>query len=388
MTKNRIGLVINPYAGMGGRLGLKGTDGDAASIALSRGAEKRAWVRARVTLEELSRLGKAHAFSSEKIAFLTCAGEMGESALLGLDFNAQVVYQPFDSGDAVRTSADDTKRACESIVEKGADLLLFCGGDGTARDVLSVVGEKIPMLGIPAGVKMHSAVFALTPISASQAILKFISGNYELAKAEIVDIDEEKFRKGVFDVRLYGYCMTIKEPKCVQCAKGIFESESDEDDKLAIAAYFIEEMREKRGLWILGPGTTTEAIAREAGLGKTLLGVDVLYSDGKKISMLAADVDEATLLKLLEGNDAGGAHIVVSPIGKQGFVFGRGNQQISASVISKVGAGNVIIVSTKDKLYKTEALRVDTGVEALDRELRGYKKIVCGYRRSLLKRIE
>jgi predicted polyphosphate/ATP-dependent NAD kinase len=327
---------------------------------------------------------------------------MGEDAFSGLELNYKIVYTPEnkenkdvkESKDGlglerlVFTSAEDTKRACEKMLAESADLILFCGGDGTARDVYSVVDKKIPILGIPAGVKMHSSVFALTPESAAHVLAKYVKGNYEIKEGEIADIDEEMYRKGEFNVRLYGYCKTLSEPQFVQCTKTIFESAIDEDDKIAIAIHMKEMMEEIPGIYILGPGTTTEKIAEEVGLEKTLLGVDIVISNGKEKKTLAKDADEETILKILEENRDKDKFIVISPIGKQGFIFGRGNQQISAKVISQVGTKNIILISTREKLFATEKLHVDTGDKNLDNELKGFRKIICGYRHSILKRIE
>ena len=387
-----MGLVVNPYAGMGGRLGLKGTDGECANIALKKGARMVSVERGRCAFEEFQKLAKSGEVDLENVTVLTCKGEMGEYTLSGLEINYRIVYEPDEKvglgGSLVKTCAEDTKRACEQFLKERCEIILFCGGDGTARDVYSVVDKRIPMLGIPAGVKMHSSVFALTPAASAQVLAKYVKGNYEIKEGEIADIDEEKYRKGEFNVRLYGYCKTLSEPAYVQSTKTIFESASDEDDKFAIAHHMKEFMEFKPGIYILGPGTTTETIAAEFGMQKTLLGVDIFLSEGKEVSVLAKDADEETILKILEENKDKDKYIVISPIGKQGFIFGRGNQQISAKVISHVGVKNIILVSTREKLFSTEKLHVDTGDENIDKELKGFKKIICGYRHSILRRIE
>ncbi|MHC1680510.1 MAG: ATP-NAD kinase family protein [Methanomassiliicoccales archaeon] len=350
-----LGLVINPIAGMGGSVALKGTDGDAYRIAISKGAVPIALGRA---VRALSRL-------DEDDGFLTASGEMGADALSDIGRAHEVVWQT--SGESV---PEDTRQACRRFLERNVDLIVFCGGDGTARDVLDTVDDKVPVIGIPSGVKMHSAVFANTPEEAGDAMARFINGEIETRLAEVMDVDEDAFRNGELRARLYGY---VKVPDLggLQPPKGAVFGTSDEEQKEAIAEFVVERM-EPGTTYVLGPGTSTKAVADRMGQPKTLLGVDV-YLDRKAILL---DAPEEDLLRLLIGKKA---KLLVTPIGRQGFVFGRGNQQLSPMVIDMVGMDNLLILATPTKLAETPVLHSDSGDVDLDKALCGYRKVLIGY---------
>ncbi len=359
----RIGFLINPVAGMGGSVGLKGTDGN-ADEARRRGALPRAQDRAAVTLQLLAK--------NPDLFFLTCSGEMGESALRACGVSQfQVAYQYEGS-----STAENTKKAVAAFLREGVDLVLFCGGDGTARDVFEVTQRTVPVLGIPAGVKMYSAVFALDPAVAAA----LVSGPYTLQDAEVMDVDEEAYRRGVLDTHLFGIARVPARAHMTQVAKQVFE-EADEERAKEEIARFLEEVMLPSVLYIIGAGTTTEAIARRQGIRKTLLGVDVVTDGG----LVASDVDEKTLLDLTGSYPE--TRIIVSPIGAQGFILGRGNQQISPAVIRKAGLQNLIVVATPHKLRETPSLYVDTGDPALDGEFGESVQVISGYRIAQRKKI-
>jgi predicted polyphosphate/ATP-dependent NAD kinase len=372
----KIGFLINPIAGLGGSVGLKGTDG-LVEEALKRGAKPVACERAKKCMQELE-LGTSS-------VILTCSAEMGENAVINQLQRYEVVYS--FAGDS---TSEDTKNACKTFLEEGIDLLLFCGGDGTERDVYSVVGKDVPVIGIPAGVKMHSAVFAISPGGAAKIVEHFVAGKAELRDAEIMDTDEDAYRRNELRMRVFGYAQTPYEPLLVQQGKSLFQSVSEEKAKEEIAKFACEFMAAD-SLYILGAGTTTHKIAELLGLGeeKTLLGVDAV----KNRELVGKDLNERELLRLLKkenekkkkGNFL--VKLLVSPIGAQGFVFGRGNQQLSAKVIEKVGVENVIVLATPHKLSETPFLLVDTGSEELDKQLSGYVSVVCGYRMAQRKEV-
>jgi len=364
-----VGLVINPLAGMGGSVGLKGTDGkEIFEEAKRRGAKPVAEARMRDVLSHLPRI--------DGLRFLTASGEMGERLLSSFPFLFDVVHESIEG-----PTSSDTRASCEKFMEKGVRLIVFGGGDGTARDVMDAVGEQVPVIGVPSGVKMHSAVFANTPLDAASLIAKYLSSGLPLRKSEVMDIDEDAFREGRLSARLYGYVITPYEKGLVQPIKGDYEGESVEDEKESIASYVAEEM--KRGtLYILGPGTTLEAVAKRIGLAKTLLGVDAVL-DGE---VVAADASEEALLELLRRHS--NSKIFVTPIGAQGFILGRGNQQISAKVVRKVGIENLVVLAAPTKLRETRVLRVDTGDDELDRKLKGFRTVVVGFRLGTMVRVE
>lgn len=363
MSESKIGLIVNPIAGMGGKVGLKGTDGpEILEKARELGSEPVAPERAVKALREVSRSGI-------DIEILTCSGDMGEneSKEVGLDFR---VIEVVGSGD---TAPEDTKRAAESILTEEAEIIMFAGGDGTARDMIDAVDMNVPLMGIPTGVKMHSAVFANTPEIAGKLIVRYLRRDLPLREAEVMDVDEEAFRHNELDTDLKGYAKTPYDPRWVQAAKSpTVSTGSEKGDQKSIARWIVEQMEEDR-LYILGPGTTTRSVAEELDIqNSTLLGVD-LVKDGK---LLAKDVVESRIIKEVE---KGPATVVVSPIGKQGFILGRGNQQVSPEVVRKIGPDNLMIIATPNKLSETPRLKVDTGDPDLDEEFRGYMRVVIGY---------
>jgi predicted polyphosphate/ATP-dependent NAD kinase len=362
-------MIINPVAGMGGSVGLKGTDGkETLEEALRRGAKPVASKRMEEALTHLPVL--------EGVAWLTAGGDMGEDLLARLSIEHEVVHRAPGS-----PTSEDTKESCRAFVQRGVGLIVFGGGDGTAREVLDAVGETVPVIGVPSGVKMHSAVFANNPRDAAALIARFLTDGLPLHRAEVMDIDEEAFRQGRLSAELHGYVLTPYEKSLVQPIKGDYEGTTVEEEKAMIAAYVAEEIR-KGVLYILGPGTTLEAVAKRIGVPKTLLGVDAVL-DGE---LVAADASEAELLDLLERHPE--ARVLVTPIGAQGFILGRGNQQISARVVRKTGVGNLVVLAARTKLMETPVLRVDTGDPDLDRELRGFRTIVVGFRLGAMVKVE
>ena len=360
----RIGLVVNPIAGLGGRVGLKGTDGAEVVVrALALGAIPAAGARAARTLEQL----RADA-PEGSIELLVAPGPMGEEpARAAGSTRVQVVGRVSHE----RTTAEDTRRIARVMAD--VDLLLFAGGDGTAADVLEAVGGSVPALGIPAGVKIHSGVFAVSPEAAGRVAARVArSARLDVVEAEVLDLDEDAYRRGSVAPRLIGYLRVPQERRLVQARK----SPSPAGEALAleaIAADVVEGLEPGRG-YILGPGTTVRAVAERLGVPKTLVGVDAVR-DG---ALVVADASEDDLLGFVGD---GPAAIVVTPIGGQGFIFGRGNQQIGLAVLRRVGREHVIVVATPWKLASLGGLplRVDTGDPDIDRSLAGHLRVTTGY---------
>ena len=368
MRLKRIGLIVNPYAGLGGRVGLKGSDGvETRQRALDMGAIPRSPARTVEALRELEGL--------DGFIIVTYSAAMGEDEAREAGFEPEVIETT--SGE---TSAEDTKRAASEMLLMGVDLIVFSGGDGTARDVYSVIGDRTPVLGIPTGVKIHSGVYAINPRSAGLLLRHFIEGSSETRMAEVMDIDEDAFRADVVQARLYGYMNTLFHDELIQGSKEGSGS-TDETSTLGVANEVYDEL-EPDVLYILGPGTTIKPIADRMGVEKTLLGVDVV-DDGK---LLIKDANEQQLIDAIKGRKA---RLYVSVIGGQGFVFGRGNQQLSPDVIRAIGRENVMIVATPNKLatLRGKPLRVDTGDHTLDEELKGYHKLHTGYGRRTIYRV-
>jgi len=370
MSKKKLGLIVNPIAGMGGRVGLKGTDGvDTLEKARELGAVSTSPARAVDALKRLIPL-------KDGIDLITYPHEMGEDEAKESGFNPTVI----GSVTSRVTTSQDTIRAAREMEALGVDLILFAGGDGTARDVYEAINGRVPALGIPAGVKIQSGVFAINPARAGDLAAKFLTGEgMKLREQEVMDIDEEAYREDRLSAKLYGYMKVPFQETVIQSSKEA-SGGSEEITLEAIASEVVEGMDDEH-LYIIGPGTTTRPIAQLLGVEKTLLGVDVVKG-GK---LVASDANEDRLLELTEGEKA---KIIVTVIGGQGFVFGRGNQQISPRVIKRVGRENVIIVATPEKLaaLKGRTLLVDTGDPEVDEMLSGYHKVVTGYaRRSVYK---
>lgn len=370
-----VGFLINPVAGMGGAVGLKGTD-DLAEEAKERGAVPVSEMRGRHALAIIRK-----GLPGLKLSFLTAGGEMGERALRDSGLEFRVVFNP-----ASPSGPEDTRRVANAFLDCSADLIIFCGGDGTARDVITALHEAgmphTPVLGIPAGVKMHSGVFAVSPQAAAGLALGFLKGDLRARETEIADVDEEMYRSGVLSTRLYGTARTPYAPAMVQERKQIYESPDEETYKEEIAAFASEFMRDGSA-YIIGAGTTTSRIAGFMGLEKTLLGVDVIM-DGR---IILKDASERDLLHIQDELENRGleTRIIVSPIGAQGFILGRGSQQISPAVIRKTSSKGIITVATPHKLQELEHLLVDTGDPDLDREISGSTLVVTGYRKAMRK---
>jgi predicted polyphosphate/ATP-dependent NAD kinase len=370
--RKKLGLIVNPVAGIGGRVGLKGSDGrEILARALALGAVREAPARACLALDRL-------AAQRVPIELITCPGEMGADEARACGFEPVVLEQLAGGSD---TTPEDTVAAAHAMAELGVDLLLFAGGDGTARNVLDAVADRVPVLGIPAGVKIHSAVYATTPSAAGDLAAHFLgqrSAAPRLRECEVMDIDEAAFRAGRVSAGLYGYLLVPYERALLQSAK-MGSIAGDPATLAGIAADIVNEMQ-TGALYIIGPGTTTRAIAERLGVKKTLLGVDVVRDGG----LIAADASERDLLRLLEDASAEPArrkaHIVVTVIGGQGHILGRGNQQISPSVIRACGVANIVVVATQTKLVSLQGrpLLCDSGDPDLDRELSGYTKVITG----------
>ena len=374
----RVGFVVNPIAGMGGRVGLKGTD-DVVDRAVALGAQPTAHEKAHEMLCQFHTL-LTTAGRRMRVEWLTCAGAMGADPLSRAGFrHVSILYEPGET-----TGAGDTRAAVRRFIDAGAELIVFCGGDGTARDVRTVAGATTPVLGIPAGVKMYSGVFGITPVRTAQILFDHLAGNLDTAEVEILDIDEERYRQDEWAVRLYATARTPFEPSLTQTAKALVTGTGERDVCQDIADEVMERLEEMPGaLVLLGAGSTVEAVARRLGVDTTLLGVDAVV-DGRRIG---ADLNEHQLLRLLDAHPR--CVLVVSPIGAQGFVLGRGNQQLSPEVIRRIGPANVIVLATPAKLRRTPVLRFDTGDRALDAAFarRGYLQVVTGYHLSRLVKV-
>jgi predicted polyphosphate/ATP-dependent NAD kinase len=368
MSPLRFGLLINPVAGVGGAVALKGSDGiGVQQQAVSRGGVPRGAERAARALRSSRSAGDIH--------WLTWGAEMGERVLTALGLPCQVLGQ---AGE--RTGAADTQLAAETLLEAGIDLLVFAGGDGTARDIHAVVDQKVPVLGIPAGVKMHSGVFATTPERAGALIDRLVGGGLvSLVPRQVKDLDEAAIVEGQVRPRLYGE-LTVPEPG------GYLQHTKErgvESEPLAIneiVAEVLERLAEVSDPVVLGPGSTVGAIKTALGFQGSLLGFDV-WQEG---SLLARDVDAHWLEAELDR-----ALVVLSFTRGQGFLIGRGNQQLSPSFLRRIGRESIMVVGTRTKLKSLDGrpLLMDTDDPELDRDWSGLLPVVTGFEDALLYRL-
>jgi len=371
-----MGFIVNPIAGMGGRVGLKGTD-DVLERAIQLGAKPVAPSRAIEFLRKLKTLEL-----ESLITMITCPGTMGEDEAKTATFSVITLPMPLKS----KTTAQDTKLAVKQMIEEEeVDLIVFVGGDGTAKDILDAMQDvkMVPVLGVPSGVKMYSGIFTINPSEAAEVVKAFSEGANQLMYFEIMDADENAIRRDRFSVRLYGFLRSPFVPMRLQGSKQVSPETLDEHENQMAVARFIVENMDPNGTYILGPGTTIKCVADLLGVEKTLLGVDI-YRD----KTVMKDVNEEKIMQ--EIRDFQNTWIIVSPIGRQGILFGRGNQQITPEVIRRVRKERIIVAATKNKTQSIEdgVLRVDTGDLETDNLLRGYIKVVTDYREWRLMKVQ
>ena len=363
-----LGLIVNPFAGIGGSVGLKGSDGpEIVKEALSRGALCKSSDRTRLALDVLTSL-------RDQIKIITCPQSMGENLVADMGFD----YQVLDNIAIEETTAEDTCKAAKLLLDEKVDIILFAGGDGTARDICSVVADNIPVLGIPARVKIHSAVYAVTPKAAGEVIAQLASGKLiDVKPHDVRDIDEEAFRNNIVRAKLYGEMRVPQAGQFVQSVKqgGIEVEELVLQD---IAADIVQDM-EDDVLYLIGSGKTTLAIMDELNLENTLLGIDAVLDH----QLLKNDVSEADILAYLEEYSC---KAVISIIGGQGHIIGRGNQQLSAQVLRRLGKENIKVISTKAKITALAGrpLIVDSGDNDLDESFSGTIEVTTGFQDQII----
>ncbi|SEA56700.1 Predicted polyphosphate-or ATP-dependent NAD kinase [Alkalimonas amylolytica] len=365
----RLGLIINPLAGVGGSVGLKGSDG-VAEQALALGAKPLAGKRSETALSELLAL-------KDRLLIKTVAGTMGQQLAEQLGFHCKVCYQAITEP----TTAEDTEAAARALAADGIDLLLFAGGDGTARNICAVLPEQVTALGIPAGCKIHSGVYAISPTAAGKLVASLVRGELvSMRQADVMDIDEQAFRQGVVKARRFGELSIPAALQYVQSVKmGGRESEELVLDDLA--AWVVSQMDEDVR-YVMGSGSTVAAVMQQLGLANTLLGVDVVENG----QLIASDVTASQLLALVKDRPS---KLIITLIGGQGHVFGRGNQQLSPDVIRAIGRDNIWLIATKAKLQQLSGrpLLADTGDALLDQQLQGLMPVLTGYNDYVMYRL-
>ncbi|MBQ0759396.1 MAG: ATP-NAD kinase family protein [Zhongshania sp.] len=374
----KLGLIVNPLAGLGGPLGMKGSDGldlsEVPSGDLGRSTARALRCLARIASSQSGQL-TVYGFAGEMSAQ---AASGDESDRVGLTF-----VSVGNAADRSKTTPADTQGAALTLLNHGVDLLLFVGGDGTARDIYSAVGTQVPCLGVPAGVKMHSGVYAVSPESAADIVLALMAGGLvELSEQEVRDIDEDAFRAGSVRSKYFGELLVPSIGGFLQHVK----SGGREQEELVLADitdHIIESM-DPNTLYIIGPGSTTAAVMAQLGLANTLLGFDAIASS----ALQGGDLNAEQLATLIAGH-SGPIKAIITAIGGQGHILGRGNQQLTPALIRAIGRENFIVIATKTKITALEGrpLLVDSNDPVLDIEWQGYIQVVTGYRDVVMYRV-
>jgi len=370
----RIGILANPDAGLGGRLGLKGSDGQ-AELARSKGAEDRSGPRLESMLGHFSRI---HRTESSQIEWITSTGRMG-TEWIPVELEIGIISEVHQSPG--KTSASDTQEAVARLLENGIDLLVYSGGDGTTRDIVSSLSEsktpELPVIGVPSGVKMHSGCFASSPKAAAEVLSAWIQGDLLVSSTEVLDLDEELYRKGKWVVRLYAEAFSPNSPRWMQGSKELIQTESEEEIIIGLSNHIEESIVDEGHLVIWGSGGTLREIGGNIGFELTTLGIDATLGSEK----VGTDLAESGIIEILDSHD-GPVTLLLSPMGGQGFLIGRGNLQLSPSVLSSIGIDNILGVVTPAKLLTVRALRIETGDDSLDQEFasKRYMKVLQGYR--------
>ncbi|EWG07042.1 MAG: ATP-NAD/AcoX kinase [Candidatus Aramenus sulfurataquae] len=337
----KVGFLVNPYAGSGGRIGRKGSDD------------------LRVENPEIPFRVKRFLNLAPKVKYFVPRGKMGEVYFRGTDFD----YEVIDAGRDNSTREDTI--ASVKILQDVVDVITFVGGDGTARDVAGALTRDLPILGIPAGVKMHSGVFATTPEAAARILSDFVQGNARVVKAEVLDVDEEEYRRGNFVVKLFFVVSTISSGNLLTPSKEEYSSSNADD-----ISEFVIDMMEDNVYYVMGPGKTVKSIEERLGYSTNFLSTDLFL--GKRL--IKAGISYFDLISL-----TGELKVILSPIGGQGFLIGRGNQEIGPEVLKRVGKKGIIVVSSREKLRSIDCLRIDTGDPEVDKLLQGVYNVIVGY---------
>lgn len=366
----KLGVIINPYAGLGGSVGLKGSDGEAIrSEALARGAEQRAPARMQRTLESIREF-------NQQIEVICFAGDMGEVAAKNAGFIPRIIGVAKNNP----SEAEDTCAAAQALMNEQADLILFAGGDGTARLIADVVGTVQPVLGVPSGVKMHSGVYAISPEAAGEILKQLLTGKLvNIAERDVKDIDEEAFRNGQVRARFYGTLLVPEDSQNLQQVKNA-GTERDELAQLDVAQEMIDQLQPDT-LYLVGPGSTTHLFLQELGLEGSLLGVDLLLNN----KLIALDVSAPQIVQQLD-NFTAQVKIIITAIGGQGHILGRGNQQFTPAIVRRIGKDNIYIIAARGKILALDGrpLLVDTNDPQLDKQLVGYWPVITGYRDTII----
>ena len=372
MDMVRLGLLVNPDAGLGGRLGLKGSDGQ-AEIARSRGAKDRSGPRMRAMLDHLITISKENL---DGIQWYVSKGRMGTDWISPAISSLEVIHSSSSS-----TDANDTSQLVGSMIESDIDLLVYAGGDGTTRDVVAALSEygrpELPIIGVPTGVKMHSGCFASSPKAAAEVLSAWLEGDLLLSSTEVLDLDEDLYRQGKWIVRLYAEAITPASPRWMQGSKMRVEASGEEEIIQGLADHVRETLIDDRMMIVWGSGGTLRTIGGILGFDLSTLGIDITVGG----NIIGSDLNENEILSALKEHQ-GDVMLLLSPMGGQGFLIGRGNLQLSPDVLRIIGVNRVLGIVTPAKMLTLRSLRIETGDSEMDKRFsdKKYLKVLQGYR--------
>lgn len=379
MDMVKLGLLVNPDAGLGGRLGLKGSDGQ-AEIARSRGAQDRSGPRMRIMLDHLAAISKE---SLDGIQWYLSEGRMGTDWIPPTISPFGIIHSSNSS-----TDANDTSQLVASLIDSDIDLLIYAGGDGTTRDVVAALSQygrpELPIIGVPTGVKMHSGCFASSPKAAAEVLSSWLEGDLLLSSTEVLDLDEDLYREGKWVVRLYAEAITPASPRWMQGSKMRVEASGEEEVIQGLAEHVRETLIDDQMMIIWGSGGTLRTIGGILGFELNTLGIDITLGT----NIVASDLNEKEILAALEEHQ-GDVILLLSPMGGQGFLIGRGNLQLSPEVLRMIGVDRVLGIVTPAKMLTLRSLRVETGDSEMDERFskKKYLKVLQGYRTTRVLRV-
>ena len=372
MDMVRLGLLVNPDAGLGGRLGLKGSDGQ-AEIARSKGAQDRSGPRMRAMLDHLITISKDNL---DGIQWYVSKGRMGTDWISPAISSLEVIHSSSSS-----TDANDTSQLVGSMIGSDIDLLVYAGGDGTTRDVVAALSEygrpELPIIGVPTGVKMHSGCFASSPKAAAEVLSAWLEGDLLLSSTEVLDLDEDLYRQGKWVVRLYAEAITPASPRWMQGSKMRVEASGEEEIIQGLADHVRETLIDDRMMIVWGSGGTLRTIGGILGFELNTLGIDITVGG----NIIGSDLNENEILSALKEHQ-GDVILLLSPMGGQGFLIGRGNLQLSPDVLRIIGVNRVLGIVTPAKMLTLRSLRIETGDSEMDQRFseKKYLKVLQGYR--------
>ena len=372
MDMVRLGLLVNPDAGLGGRLGLKGSDGQ-AEIARSKGAQDRSGPRMRAMLDHLITISKENL---DGIQWYVSKGRMGTDWISPAISSLEVIHSSSSS-----TDANDTSQLVGSMIGSDIDLLVYAGGDGTTRDVVAALSEygrpELPIIGVPTGVKMHSGCFASSPKAAAEVLSAWLEGDLLLSSTEVPDLDEDLYRQGKWVVKLYAEAITPASPRWMQGSKMRVEASGEEENIQGLADHVRETLIDDRMMIVWGSGGTLRTIGGILGFELNTLGIDITVGG----NIIGSDLNENEILSALKEHQ-GDVILLLSPMGGQGFLIGRGNLQLSPDVLRIIGVNRVLGIVTPAKMLTLRSLRIETGDSEMDQRFseKKYLKVLQGYR--------